>query len=42
MKHPVKNVTRIFSCLFDGNLIEDETKSDENHVIFLKSAMEVP
>ena len=27
-KIPVKNVTRISSCLFDRSLVENETKSD--------------
>ena len=32
---PVKNVTRVFSCLFDGSLVENDTKSDGNPIIFL-------
>jgi len=42
--HPVKNVIRIFSCLFDGSLLwfENETKSDENPIIFFKNASEIP
>ena len=42
--YPVKNVTRIFSCLFDGSLVwfENEIKSDGNPVIFLANAMEIP
>ena len=41
---PVKNVTGIFSCLFDGSLVwfENETKSDGNPIIFLANAMENP
>ena len=39
---PLKNVTWIFSCLFDGNLVENETKSDGNPIIFLATAMEIP
>ena len=41
---PVKNVTGIFSCLFDGSLVgfENETKSDGNHIIFLANVTEVP
>ena len=40
---PVKNVTGIFSCLFDGSLIENETqwKSNGNPIIFLANAMEI-
>ena len=40
---PVKNVTRIFSCLFDGSLVwfENETKSDGNPIIFLANAMQI-
>ena len=41
--HPVKNVTLyIFSCLFDGSLVENDTKSDGNPVIFLANAIEIP
>ena len=39
---PVKNVTRIFSCLFDGSLVEIGSKSDWNPVIFLANAIEIP
>ena len=41
---PVKNVTRIFSCPFEGSLVwfENETKSDGNPIIFLANAMEIP
>ena len=40
--YPVKNVTGISSCLFDGSLVESDTKSDENPIIFLANAMEIP
>jgi len=40
--NPLKNVTWIFSWLFDGILAENETKSDGNPIISLASAMEVP
>ena len=41
---PVKIVTGIFSCLFDGSLVwfENETKSDGNLIIFLANDMEIP
>ena len=39
---PVKHVTGIFSCLFDGSGVENETKSDGNPIIFLVNAMEIP
>ena len=39
---PLKNVTRIFSCPFDSYLVENETKSDGNPVIFLANAMKIP
>ena len=39
--YPVKNVIRISSCLFDGSLVENEIKSDENPIIFLANAMEI-
>ena len=39
---PVKNVTRIFSCLFDGSLVENETKSDGNPITFLANATKIP
>ena len=42
MMYPVKNVTQIFSCFFDGILVENETKSDGNPIIFLANAMEIP
>jgi len=29
----------IFSCRFDGNLVETETKSDRILIIFLENAM---
>ena len=38
---PCKNVTRIFSCLFDSSLVENETKSDGNPIISLANAMEM-
>ena len=41
-EHPVKNLTGIFSCLFDGSLVENETESDENPTIFLANAMQFP
>ena len=43
--YPVKNVTLyISSCLFDGSLVwfENDPKSDENPIIFLANAMEIP
>ena len=40
--YPVKNVTPLFSCLFDGSLVEIDTKSDGNLIIFLGNAMEIP
>ena len=39
---PVKNMTGIFSRLFDGSLLENDTKSDGNPIIFLANAMEIP
>ena len=39
---PAKNVTRIFSCLFDCSLVENDFKSDRNPTIFLINAMEIP
>ena len=39
---PGKNVTRISSCHFDGSLVENDPKSDENPIIFLENAMEIP
>ena len=39
--HPIKNVTWSFSCLFDGSLVENDTKSDGNPVIFLANAVEI-
>ena len=39
---PVKNVTGIFSCRFEGSLVENETKSDGNVIIFLANVMEIP
>ena len=44
-KDPVKNVTGISSCHFDGSLVwfENETKSQTgNPIIFLANAMEIP
>ena len=41
-KTPVKNVTGIFSCLFKGSLVENNTKSDGNPIIFVANAMEIP
>ena len=40
--YPVKNVTGIVSCLFDGSQVENEAKSDGNPVIFSAIAMEIP
>ena len=40
--YPVKNVTWIFSLLFDGSLVENDTKSDGNPIMFLANAMEIP
>ena len=40
--YPVKNGVRIFSCLFDGRLVEHELKSDGNPIIFLANAMKIP
>ena len=40
--YPVKNVTRIFPRPFDGSLVENETKSDGNPIIFVANAMEIP
>ena len=39
--NPLKNVTRMLSCLFDGSLVwfGNETKSDGNPIIFLAIAM---
>jgi len=34
-------MTLIFSCPFDDSLVENETKSDENPIIFLANAMEM-
>jgi len=39
--YSVKNVTGIFSCLFSISLVENETKSDRNPVIFLSNTMEI-
>ena len=39
---PVKNVIWILSCVFDGSLVENETKYDGNPIIFLANAMEIP
>ena len=39
--YPVKNVTGIFSCLFDGSLVENDTKSDGKSIIFLGNAMKI-
>ena len=38
---PVKNVAWIFSCLFDGSLVENDTKSDGNSISFLANAVEI-
>jgi len=40
--HPVKNVTVIFSCLFENSLVENETKCDEDPIVFLTNTMEIP
>ena len=42
VEYPVKNVTRIFSCLFNGSLVKNETQSDGNPIIFLANVMEIP
>ena len=42
MENPIKNVTGIFSCLFDGSLLETGIKSDGNPIIFLANAPEIP
>ena len=39
---PVENVMGIFSCLFDGSLVENETKSYGNPIIFLANAEKIP
>ena len=42
---PVKNVTWIFSCLFEKSSsvwFENETKSNGNRIMFLGNAMEIP
>ena len=39
---PVKNVTRIFPYHRDGRLVENETKFDEDPIIFSANAMEMP
>jgi len=40
---PVKNATLIFSCLFDGSLVESDTKIHTgNPIIFLQNALEIP
>jgi len=39
---PVKTVTRIFSCLFEGSLVENDIKSDGNPIIFLMNDREIP
>ena len=38
----VKNLTRVLSCLFDGSLFENNTKSDGNPIIFIANAMKIP
>ena len=40
--NPVKYVTGILPCPFDRSLVENETKSDGNPIIFLANAMEIP
>ena len=39
---PVKNVTGISLCIFDGSLMENETKSDRSHIIFLANGLKIP
>ena len=39
---PVKYVTHIFLCLFNGSLVKNETKYDENPIIFVANAVEIP
>ena len=38
--YPIKYLTRAFSCLFDGSLVDNDTESDRNQVIFLANAIE--
>ena len=37
-----ENVRWIFYCLFDGSLVENDTKSDGKSIIFLGNAMKIP
>ena len=37
-----KNLTRIFSCLFTGSLIDNATKSNGNPINFLANTLEFP
>ena len=40
---PAKNVTLcIFSCLFDGSLVQNEAKAHGNPIIFLPNVMKIP
>ena len=39
---PYKNMTWIFSRLFDGSLVENDIKSNGNPIIFFANAMEIP
>ena len=32
----------MFSCVFEDSLVENETKSDGNPIIFIANAMEIP
>ena len=36
-KYTVKNVTWIFSCLFDGSLVQNETTYDGNPIVLLEN-----
>jgi len=38
----VKNVIRIFSCLLYASMAVNETKYEENPIIFLANALEIP
>ena len=39
---PVKNMTGVFSCLFNGSLVENGTETDRKSIIFLANVMEIP
>ena len=40
-KYPVENVTRIFSCLFAGNLDKNDINFHGNPIIFLANAVKI-